>query len=114
MPRKGPATAINDAWRTRVMDRIAEMEITQNELARRAKISKGSLSEALDPGSIQTTVMAEIHVALGWDVPPTGFEPEALELLKLYSQMSERDQGAMIERARNSVENRKKTPPVRK
>ncbi len=114
MPRKGPAYAITEEWRSSVMTRIVEMKISQNELARRAKISKASLSDALDKDSIQTTVMPAIHKALGWDPPPTGFAPDALELLALYTQMSERDQGALIERARTDVERHKKKPPPRK
>lgn len=57
MPLKGHAYPIDSDWRDRVAARILEMKISQNELARRAKISKASLSEALDSGSVQTTVI---------------------------------------------------------
>lgn len=86
------------------------MDISQNELARRAKISKSSLSEALDDGSVQTTVMPQIHKALGWPQPPLALSPDTLELIALYNQMDARDQGAMVERARANVEKTKKTP----
>lgn len=84
------------------------MSISQNELARRAKISKSSLSEALDDGSVQTTVMPQ--KALGWPMPPLALSPDTLELIALYNQMDARDQGAMVERARANVEKTKKTP----
>ena len=108
MPRKGPAYAISKEWRALVLTRIKEMNISQNELARRAKISKAAISEALDEESIQTTVMPQIHRALGWHVPPLTLSPDQLELLALYDQMLERDQGAMVERARTSVETAKR------
>ena len=114
MPRKGPAYAITPGWRDRVLERIGEMKISQNELARRARISKASMSDALADGAVQTTVMPQIHKVLGWDPPPTGFAPDALELLALYTQMSERDQGALVERARQDVANRKANPGRRK
>jgi lambda repressor-like predicted transcriptional regulator len=110
MPRKGPAYPISRQWQEDVLARIDELGISQNELARRAKISKASLSEALADGAIQSTVMPEIHRALGWPVPSALFTRDALELLALYDQMSERDQGALVERARNAVETHKRTP----
>lgn len=108
MPRKGPAYAITPQWQDDVLSRINELGISQNELARRAKISKASLSEALTDGAVQTTVMPEIHRALGWPEPPVAFTRDALEMLKLYGEMSERDQGEMLGRARAVVEQRRR------
>lgn len=107
MPRKGYAYPITPGWRERVLEKIIELGITQNELARRAKISKTSLSDALNEASVQTTVMPAIHKVLGWEPPPLALTPDTLELLALYEQMSERDQGAMVERARANVEKAK-------
>lgn len=115
MPRKGHAYAIDKDWRDRVIARIGEMGITQNELARRAHISKAALSMALNADSLQTTVMPEIHKALGWDVPQLApMTADAQELLKLYAQMSEFDRGRMIERARGDVEKIKAKPRTAK
>ena len=112
MPRKGHAYPIDDPWRDRVLDRIVEMKITQNELARRAKISKAALSMALNADSTQTTVMPEIHKALGWDVPQLApMTADAQELLKLYAQRSDFDRGRMVERARSDVEKLKAAKP---
>lgn len=86
------------------MTRIGELKISQNELARRAHISKSALSEALAPDSVQTTVMREIHKALGWEPPPTGFSPDALEALSLYDQMPDREQGEILAEMRARVE----------
>ncbi len=108
MPRKGPAYAITPQWQRDVLDRIEEMEISQNELARRAKISKASLSEALAAEAVQTTVMPAIHKALGWPEPPLAMTRDALEMMKLYSEMSERDQGEMLGRARAVVEQQRR------
>lgn len=103
MPKKGPAIPIPEGWKERVLERIDELGISQNELARRAKIAKSSLSAALAPESVQTTVMAEIHKVLGWDPPPTQFSPDAMELIALYEQMNDLDRGEMIGAARERV-----------
>jgi lambda repressor-like predicted transcriptional regulator len=103
MPKKGPAIPIPSGWKERVIARIDELGISQNELARRAKIAKSSLSAALADGSVQTTVMAQIHKVLGWDPPPTQFSPDAMELVALYEQMPEHDRGELIGRARERV-----------
>lgn len=102
MPRKGPAIPISDAWKKRVIDRIAEMGISQNALARKAKISKSALSEALSEESKQTTIMAEIHEALGWDPPPT-MTKDSLELMAIVEQLPERDQGELLGQARERL-----------
>jgi transcriptional regulator with XRE-family HTH domain len=108
-PRKGqPAYAISDDWQDRVRDRIAEMGISQNELARRAHISKSALSEALMSGAVETTVMPEIHKALGWPMPQIVLHPDRLELLALYEEMSEFDKGASLERLRSQSAMRKR------
>lgn len=108
MPRKGPAYPIDSGWQRRVLERLDDLNITQNELARRARVSKASLSEALTEGAVQSTLVPVIHKALGWPVPPGVLNPDALELLALYDQMSERDQGAMVERARAVIETKRR------
>jgi len=77
-----------------------ELGISQNELARRAKISKAAISKALAPDSVQTTVMPQIHRVLGFDPPPTQFSPDGLEMLALWEQMSDLDRGKMLGEAK--------------
>lgn len=97
MPRKGSAYPIDDDWRRRVTDRIKEMEISQNELARLAKVSKASLSEALSKTSKQSTCVPAIHRALGWPPPmPLVIAPDAAELLFLYDALSDFARGELI------------------
>lgn len=88
--------------------RIDEMGISQNELARRAGISIASMSDALKDGAVQTTVMREINKVVGMPAPPSAFTPDNLELNYLWDNMSERDRGALIERARQSVTAKRK------
>lgn len=100
MPRKGPAYPISPQWRARVLGEMTHLKISQNELARRAKISKAAMSEALDAESVQTTVMPAIHKALGWPVPPVDFSPDSIEILAMYDSLDERGKGALMERLR--------------
>lgn len=85
------------------------MNIKQAELARRAKVSKTSITDALATDAKQTTVMPQIHKALGWEPPPTTFSPDQFEALALYSDLSDFDRGEMLEKLRQKVEQRKKS-----
>jgi transcriptional regulator with XRE-family HTH domain len=104
MPRKGHQYPIDDGWKERVRARLQEMGISQNELARLARISKASMSAALSKESLQSAVVPAIHKALGWPVPPLVLSADALEMISLYDEMDPRDQGGLLERARASVE----------
>jgi transcriptional regulator with XRE-family HTH domain len=104
MPRKGPAYPISPQWRERVLLQLEHLGISQNELARRAKISKAAMSEAMKNSAIQTTVMPEIHKALGWPPPPFDLSPDNLEALAMYGALDERGKGAMMERLRFEAE----------
>ena len=109
MPRKGSAYPITPQWRARVAERIEQLGISQNELARRAKVSKAALSEALNPASKQSTCVPAIHKALGWPPPQQLIlAPDVLELISLYEAMPEHARGALIERARVNVETMRK------
>jgi lambda repressor-like predicted transcriptional regulator len=102
MPKKGPAIPISPEWKARVLARIDELGISQNELARRAKITKSSLSATLAPEAKQSTVMREIHKALGWEPPPT-ITKDSLELMHIIEQLPERDQGEILGLARERL-----------
>lgn len=109
MPRKGPAYAITRDWQGWVRDRIKEMkeagEVTsQNGVAELAGIADSTLSEALQKGAVQTTVMPEIHKALGWP-PPLMCPPlHVLRLVERFERLDERTQGEWLERLRSDVE----------
>jgi lambda repressor-like predicted transcriptional regulator len=109
VPRKGSAYPIDKQWRDRVEARIAEMGISRSEFARRAKVSKASLSEALSPESKQSTLVPAIHKALGWG-PPRGLlmSPDLEEIYAVVNSMDPRDQAALLERAIMLRDQRKK------
>jgi hypothetical protein len=109
MPRKGPAYPITPEWQGRVRDRIDAMidakEVeSQNEVARNAGIAQSSLSGALKKGAVQSTVMREIHKALGWPPPLMCPPVYVLQLVEYFQRLSELDQGRWLERMRNEVE----------
>jgi len=110
MPREGPAYPISKTWRAEVRKAIDALRddndkpLSDAAFARLAKISKASLSEALNDASIQTTIMPAIHAALGWPEPQLVIAPDQLELLAQYDAMSEFERGRALERARSTVE----------
>lgn len=110
MPRKGSAWPITTEWRTVVLARIAELGISQNELARRAHVSKAALSQALNEDSRQTTVMPELHRALGLP-PPVGplLSQDDDELLRLGRSLTREDRAKMVERGQVLLEQRKRS-----
>lgn len=119
MPRTGPAWPITPEWRRDVRLAIDAMRdergkpISDAAFARLAKISKASLSEALDDGSTQTTVMPDIHKALGWDPPRLVLAQETLELLTQWDNMGEFERGQLLERARQSADRVRSRGPRR-
>lgn len=104
MPKKGHQYPIDTDWKARVKNRMSELGITQNELSRRAKISKTSLSQALSDASLQAAFLPEIHKALGWLVPPLVFSQDALEMLAQYEALDEFERGVQLERLRTKAE----------
>lgn len=109
MPRKGQAFPIDDNWRGQVRSAIAERFKSEAAFARHARISKASLSEALSPGSKQSTLVPAIHRALGWPAPrPLLLSRDDEELLRLVSQLDTTDRAALRERAMTLLELRKK------
>jgi transcriptional regulator with XRE-family HTH domain len=108
VPKKGHQYPIDDDWKQRVRDRMKELEITQNELARQAKISKASLSAALATASLQSAYVPEIHRALGWRIPPLVLSPDVLEMVAQYDQLDSFDRGVFLERLRTEVAKRKR------
>lgn len=108
MPRKGPAFGITPEWQGWVRDRIDEMvrngEVKNDAaLAKKAKIAKSSLSEALKEGAVQTTVMREIHKALGWPPPAMALPVKVLEFLQLYLKLDDGVRGEMLGELREKV-----------
>jgi transcriptional regulator with XRE-family HTH domain len=89
------------------------MNISQNELARRAKISKAALSEALADESLASAAVPEIHRALGWPIPTLVLKPDALEMQALFEQLGDQDRGGLLERARMKVEEMQKLAALR-
>ncbi len=113
MPKKGHQYPIDSDWKDRVRARLLELRIKQNELARRAKISKAALSQALSPESLQTAYVPEIHRALGWPVPPLVLAPDVLELVSIYTQLEPFDRGAFVQDARHKLEAKQISVPPR-
>lgn len=110
MPNKGPAYPISAEWRRQVSDAIEDLkndeqsEITSRaSFARKAKIGKSSLTEALDDASIQSTVMPEINAALGWPAPRVLSTPDELELWSAVEALSDRDLGRLLGMAESTL-----------
>lgn len=108
MPRKGPAYPITEDWQGWLRNRIEEMKKSGDiksdaGFAKRAKISKAALSEALKKGAVQTTVMPEIHKACGWPEPLKAPPIYVLRLVEYFMKMPELQQGEWLERLRNEV-----------
>src|SRR5689334_22888325 len=85
------------------------MGISQNELGRRAKVSKTSISDALGPDSKQSACVPEIHRALEWPPPaPLLLAQDAHEILALFDSLGEKDKGEMLGRLRTLSEQQRK------
>jgi transcriptional regulator with XRE-family HTH domain len=108
VPRQGPAYPISPEWQERVRARIDELGWSQNELARRAKISKSSLSKSLADGAVQSTCMRELHAVLGWPPPVSSTELHVLEAVDYYTKLDPREQGRILEQLRAGAAKKKR------
>lgn len=107
MPRKGPTYRIDKEWRDRVNAELVTRDWSRAELARRAKCSRASITEALDPGSTQSTLLPLIHKAFGW-APPLKpmMSPDVEEIIGIMDRLDPGQRGALLERARVLEEQR--------
>lgn len=103
MPRKGPAYPTSEKWKAQVREAIDALIEDKNSdvtsdaaFARRAKIGKSSLSEALAPDGKQTPMMPDINEALGWPAPHVLSTPDELEVWFAVQALSDRDLGRIL------------------
>lgn len=115
MPREGPAYPISDDWREQVADAIDELKkkpdsgiTSRNDFAEKCGIAASSLTAALKPDSVQSTVMPQINAALGWPAPRVLSTPDELEIWAAVEALDERTLGRMIEKAEAALEKLKK------
>lgn len=75
VPRKnaggpqGSAYPITEEWRVKVKLRLAELQMSQAELARRVGCTGAAITNVLRDNQ-QSSLIPAIHMALGWDVAP--------------------------------------------
>lgn len=111
MPKPGPAYPITTEWRRQVRKAINDLIAGGSDedvdsdatFAKKAKIAKSSLSEALKPTSIQSAAMPQINEALGWPRPRVLSTPDELELWAAVEQLDDRELGRMLGMAESKV-----------
>lgn len=117
MPREGTQHHIDDRWRERVTERLAEMGKTAAWLSRESGCPKSMISELLSGLRDHTTYLPEIHKALNLPDPHGPLlSRDDEELLTLSRTLDAEQRGALKERARTLKEeqaaagSRKKSP----
>lgn len=104
MPRKGPAYPISPEWRSQVRRAINDLikdknrdDVTSDKtFAKVAHVSPTALSESLNKESVQSTIMPEINVALGWPKPRVLSTPDELEIWAAVEALDERELGRIL------------------
>lgn len=108
MPKEGPAYPISDEWRRQVREAIDKLiedperedVVSDATFAKHAaRIAKSSLSAALGPDSVQSTVMPQINAALGWPAPRVLSTPDELEVWAAVDALDERELGRILGKA---------------
>lgn len=109
MPREGTAYHVDDLWRSRVRERLVELDRNQAWLARESGCPRSMVSELLSGVREQSTYLPEIHGILGWD-PPLGplLSRDDEELLAIVHNLDPEQRAALKERALVLEEQRKK------
>lgn len=65
----GTLETIDDDWKQRVREAMAELEMDQKDLASKCNVSPASITNMLKPGPRQIRFRARVHRALGWPDP---------------------------------------------
>lgn len=109
MPREGSEYRVDDLWRTRVVDRLAELKKKQAWLATTSGCPRSMISELLSGKRSNTTYLPEIHEALGWD-PPLGpmLSRDDEELLKIARSLTPEQRAALKERGLTMQEEKRR------
>lgn len=109
MPREGISYHVDDLWRGRVNERLAELKKKPAWLATESGCPRSMLSELLSGKRDSSTYLPEIHAALGWD-PPLGplLSRDDEELLKIARGLDAGQRARLLERALTLEEQRKK------
>lgn len=111
MPREGIAKAIDDEWRTRAAERLAEKGWTKAMWADTAGCPRSLITELLDGKRSATTYLDELHQALDWPTPmPPLAAKDAGEMLYLWDRLDEVSRARLLERARVIFEEISKKP----
>lgn len=109
MPSKGPAYPTSKEWKAAVRQAIDELRdddgkrISDAAFAKKCKISKSALSEALSPDRVQTPTMPRINAALGWPAPRVLSTPDELEIWAIVEALSDFERGRFLEQMRTTV-----------
>jgi transcriptional regulator with XRE-family HTH domain len=109
VPGKGHAYQITAEWQQEIRDKLEELGISQNELARLAGIRQSSLSSALKKGAIQSAKMPAINKAAGLPPPLDSTTSAGQEAARLIDQLNDPvEKGKWIEKIRQAVEQQPK------
>lgn len=106
--KKGTSYVVDDAWRKRVEDRLAERGWKRADLVRESHVSKSTISDLLNGRTNECVGLAQIHRALGWDPPlPPILSNDASELFAIWDRLNEFERGRLLERARAIYEQKR-------
>lgn len=105
MPRKGASFPITDEWRAAVARELRVRKMRQQDLANAIGCSQPTLSHLLSGVATSSSLVPQIHKALGW-APPRADVPsgDVGELLKIWDRLTELDRARLLERARTLLE----------
>ncbi len=108
MPREGPAYPITPEWKARVRAAIDDLinsgEFKSDaEFAKSAGFARSTLSETLSKGSVQSTIMPQIHKALKWPEPLKSPPNQVLELVHAFTKLPDLERGKLLERLEQLV-----------
>lgn len=112
MPREGKSYPIDEEWRSRVLEAIAQPGRSKAWLARESGAPKSLVTELLNGARNATTYLPDIHTALGWDPPqPPLPSKDAGEIGYLWDRLDERGRERLIQRGREELDRLLKSSP---
>jgi hypothetical protein len=109
MPREGISYHVDDLWRGRVQERLAELGKNPAWLAKESGCPRSMLSELLSGKRDSSTYLPEIHDVLKWDAPLGPLlSRDDEELMKVVRDLDPEQRARLLERALTLHEQRKR------
>lgn len=110
-PRRGPGYPVKPAWQEDVKARLVKIGMTEKDLGKKVRCAQSTIHDTLNnPDAKYSSLIPEIHAAIGWDPPPDPQESpplpsaDAIEMAHMFDRLPEKVRQQMRDQAKTILE----------